>query len=166
MADVDTAIKYVLGFEDSTLSGRITVDAGGRTRFGIAEKFHPELQNSLFYTSMGSEAALKIAQSIYRREYADPLWIDHMSNQNIANKMTSLAVNVGVHRASVWLQSVLKVQGDGRIGPLTLMALADADPLIVLADLKAQAEQFYISDVQKHPEFEEYLNGWLARARA
>jgi lysozyme family protein len=166
VADVDAAITYVLKFEDSTLSGKITVDAGGRTRFGIAERFHPELENSLFYTSMGSEAALKIAETIYRTHYADPLCLDHIVNQAIANKLLSLAANVGVKRASTWLQNILKVQGDGRIGPLTLMALTDADQMKVLADLRAVAVTFYMADAHQHPEFEEYLNGWLTRARA
>lgn len=166
MADVDETIKYTLEFEDSTLSGAITVDKGGRTRFGIAERYHPELENSLFYTSMGSEAALKIAESIYRTRYADPLCIEEISNQGIANKLMSLGVNVGVTRASKWLQDILLVDGDGRIGPLTMMKLATANQPEVLAGLKAAAENFYIEDVREHPEFEEYLHGWLARANA
>jgi lysozyme family protein len=156
----------VLGFEDSTLSGKITVDAGGRTRFGIAERYHPELQNSLFFTTMGSEAALKIAESIYRSRYADPLCVEQISNQDVANKLLSLAVNVGVKRASTWLQDAVLVQGDGRIGPLTLMALSGANAFDVLDDLKADAERFYLADVQEHPEFRQYLDGWLARVRA
>jgi lysozyme family protein len=166
LANLDAAIQYVLGFEDSTLSGKVTVDAGGRTRFGIAEKYHPELHNSLFFTSMGSEAALKIAESIYRGQYADPLCLEQLANQDIANKLLSLAVNVGVQRASLWLQESVRVAGDGRIGPLTLMALGDAPPSQVLSDLRQRAEQFYYADVQQHPERKEYLNGWLERARA
>jgi lysozyme family protein len=166
VADINEAIQYTLKFEDSTLSGKVTIDGGGRTRFGIAEKFHSELQNSLFFTSMGSEAALKIAESIYRSQYADPLCLEQIANQDIANKLLSLAVNVGVQRASLWLQDVVHVTGDGRIGPLTMMALGDAAPLQVLTDLREKAARFYVADAHHNPEHQQYLRGWLERARA
>ena len=48
MADFNLAFIFVLQHEDSTCSGKVTVDAGGRTRFGIAEKFHPDLPEEFF----------------------------------------------------------------------------------------------------------------------
>jgi len=48
MADFKTAFLFTLQHEDSTRSGKVTVDAGGRTRFGIAEKFHPDLSEEFF----------------------------------------------------------------------------------------------------------------------
>lgn len=166
MADVDLAIDYVLSWEDSTLSGKITVDAGGRTRFGIAEKFHPELSNSLFYISMGSAAALAIARGIYANSYCDPLCIVEIADQGVANKLLSLGVNIGVKEASKMLQDAVRVVGDGRIGPLTLMALSNAAPAEVIDNLRAAAARYYIEDVQQHPDKQQYLKGWLRRANA
>lgn len=166
MANVEEAVKYVLGFEDSTLSGVITEDAGGRTRFGIAEKYHPELSASLFYTTMGRDAALPIATNIYETQYCEPLAIVDIANQDIANKLLSLGVNIGIDRAGKMLQDVLRVPLDGRVGPVTLMELSQAEPLDVLAGLRAEAESFYIQDVKEHPEKEQFLAGWLRRARA
>ena len=166
MADLNAAIDYVLSFEDSTLSGKITVDAGGRTRFGIAEKFHPELTNCLFYTSMGQVAALQIARSIYDISYCEPLCIAEISSQAVANKLLSLGVNCGVGTASKMLQDVLRVEGDGRIGPLTLDALDKADPRRVLRGLRQAAELHYEEIVKENPADAEYLRGWLTRADA
>ena len=166
MADVDAAITYTLQFEDSTLSGKITVDEGGPTRFGIAEKYHPELSNCLFFNSMGSIAALAIAKGIYATQYAEPLCIAQIANQDIANKLLSLGVNIGIPRAAKMLQSAVGVSEDGVVGALTLMALSKADPLEVLADLRASAESYYYHVAANNPEDAEYLNGWLARARA
>jgi lysozyme family protein len=166
MANVDAAITYVLGWEDSTLSGKITEDEGGRTRFGIAERYHPELTNSLFYSSMGSVAALQVARGIYAKEYADPLCVEEITNQDVANKLLSLGVNIGISRASKMLQAAVGVEEDGVIGVRTLMKLSYADPLQVLADLRASAERFYVHDVAQDPSNQKYLAGWLVRARA
>jgi lysozyme family protein len=167
MADVSEAITYVLGWEDSTLSGVITTAKDGkRTRFGIDEHYHPELTNCLFYSSMGNIAALQTARGIYAASYAQPLSIEDIANQDIANKLLSLGVNIGVPRASKMLQDAVGVYEDGVIGVETLLKLSSADPLMVLADLRASAERFYYADVAENPDKAEDLDGWLRRARA
>lgn len=166
MANVRTAIDYVLRFEDPALSGVVTTDSGGRTRFGIAERFHPELTNCLFYSSMGTTAALTIAVRIYSDSYAAPLCIEDIQDQDIANKLLSLGVNCGVRTASKRLQEALEVNGDGRIGPITLDALDKANPKLVLSRLKELAVEHYEELVREDPSLAIYRNGWLARARA
>ena len=69
MADFKTAFLFTLQHEDSTRSGKVTVDAGGRTRFGIAEKFHPDLPEEFF--TGPAEDALAEAEKIEEREYWD-----------------------------------------------------------------------------------------------
>jgi lysozyme family protein len=167
MANVDAAIDYVLGWEDATLSGVITTASDGlRTRFGIDEHWHPELTNCLFYSSMGSVAALQIARSIYDLRYCEPLCIAQMIHQEIANKVLSLGVNVGVVIAARMLQDAVTVVGDGRIGPLTLHALDLADPPKVLEDLRAEAQNYYDELVARDPSKHTFLAGWLRRASA
>jgi lysozyme family protein len=68
--------------------------------------------------------------------------------------------------AAKMLQNVLNVAGDGRIGPLTLHKLDIADPLLVLADLRAAAVAHYREVVAAKPEKQIYLNGWMRRANA
>lgn len=166
MANVQAAIDYVLRFEDPTLSGVVTTDPGGRTRFGIAERFHPELTNCLFYSSMGATAALTIAMRIYSDTYAAPLCIADIQSQDVADKLLSLGVNCGVRSASKRLQEAVEVKGDGRIGPITLDALDRADPDTVLARLKQLAVEHYEELIRDNPSLAIYRSGWLARARA
>lgn len=166
MADAWVAIDSVLKLEDSTLSGIVTIDRGGRTRFGIAEKFHPELTNSLFYTSMGQIPALQLARDIYDKSYAEPLSIAEITNQDIANKLMSMGVNFGVNRASKMLQAAVCVTEDGVTGANTLLKLSACEPVDVLAYLRAESERFYRNDVLDHPDDEKYLGGWVTRARA
>src|SRR5271163_2347113 len=151
MADVNAAIDYVLGWEDSALSGVITTDPGGKTRFGIAERFHPELSASLFYGSLGRDAALVIAKGIYDISYCQPLCIAEIGSQDIANKLLSLGVNVGVNAASKMLQDAVLVEGDGRIGTMTLEALDVMSPEIVLFRLRDEAENYYDKLIERSP---------------
>lgn len=166
MADVNTAIHYVLGFEDSTLSGVITTDPGGRTRFGIAEKYHPELTASLFFSSMGKDAALVIAFGVYTRNYAEPLCIEDIGDQGVANKLLSLGVNIGVIEAGKMLQEVLGIQADGHVGAITIAALDQSAPEEILQRLRDAAEKYYEALVRAHPGLSIYRAGWLRRATA
>ena len=167
MANVEAAIDYVLGWEDATLSGVITTAPDGkRTRFGIDEHWHPELTNCLYFSSMGQVAALQIARGIYETSYCQPLCIAEIANQEIANKLLSLAVNVGVVNAARMLQDAVTVVGDGRIGPLTLHALDLAEPDKVIEDLRAEAESYYDALIAKDPKLAVYRAHWLRRAAA
>jgi lysozyme family protein len=167
MANVTAAIDYVLGWEDATLSGVVTTAPDGkRTRFGIDEHWHPELTNCLYFGSMGQVAALQIARGIYDNNYCQPLCIEAIVDQDVANKLLSLGVNVGVVQAARMLQDAVSVVGDGRIGPLTLHALDLADPAKVLDDLRAEAESYYESLVKRDPSLAVYRVGWMRRAEA
>ncbi len=163
MANVDAAIDYVLGWEDATLSGAISTGPDGkRIRFGIDERWHPELTNCLFYSSMGQVAALQIARGIFDTSYCQPLCIAEITSQEVADKLLSLGVNVGVVHAAKMLQDAVTVVGDGRIGPLTLHALDLADPDKVIADLRVEAESYY--NALAHAAV--YRAGWLRRTTA
>jgi lysozyme family protein len=167
MANVYLAIAYVLTWEDASLSGVITTAPDGkRTRFGIDEHWHPALTNCLYYSSMGATAALQIARGILDVHYCQPLCIAEINDQDIANKLLSLGVNLGVVNAARMLQDAVTVAGDGRIGPLTLHALDLADPVKVMEDLRAEATNFYNELVARDPNMQMFLQGWLRRASA
>lgn len=173
MADVEKAIDYVLEWEDATLSGVVTKTSDGkRTRFGIDEHFHPELTNCLFFDSMGQVAALQLARGIYAKDYCDPLCIADIVNQDVANKLLSLGVNIGLVPAAKMLQNAIqpycieRMVPDGRIGPITLHALDLSDSSKVLADLRIEAEAYYEDLIERYPKYEKDRAGWLRRAEA
>lgn len=167
MANIKAAIDYVLKFEDAGLTGVVTHTADGkRTRFGIDEHYHPELTNCLFFDSMGKIAALKIAEGLYESRYCQPLCIAEITNQEVANKLLSLGVNCGTRTAARMLQRALGVEGDGRIGPITLDRLDHADPAALLTRLKHLAEEHYEALMEENPALAVYKRGWLRRAEA
>lgn len=167
MANVNAAIDYMMGWEDSTLSGRVThTKDGKRTRFGVDEHSHPELTACGYYDTMTVGAAFQVARKLYTEEYADPLHIKDIVNQEVADKLLSLGVNIGVRTAAKMLQQALTISGDGHIGPLTLHALDLAIPQRLLADLRLYAENHYNKVIAAHPEDEIYRVGWMRRADA
>lgn len=102
MSEFFPAFNFVMQHEDASRSGRVTEDAGGRTRFGIAAKFHPELPESFF--TGPAEAALKTAEEILRRDYWQPMRLAGIREQTLANKLFDMAVNMGVRQAAIYAQ--------------------------------------------------------------
>lgn len=170
MANFDEALAFVLRNEDPHLSGIVTEDSGGRTRFGIAERFHPALGNE-FYTGP-AETVLEIAREIYRLDYWKPVRGDEIEDQQVATKALDMAVNMGVREAIVLCQralnacTALELTEDSVLGPRTLGAINACDPLLLLIHLREVCAAFYQHVATVRPEMREYLRGWLTRARA
>lgn len=170
MANFDQALAFVLRNEDPHLSGVVTEDSGGRTRFGIADRSHPDLGDA-FYTE-SAEKALDLAREIYRSEYWKPIRGDEIRDQQVATKMLDMAVNMGVRQATVLCQRALnacaafQLAEDGVPGSRTMAAINRCDAALLLFRLREMCARFYRHLAAVRPELQEYLRGWLARARA
>jgi lysozyme family protein len=169
MANFKTAFLLTLQNEDSTRSGKVTVDAGGRTRFGIAETFHPGLPEEFF--TGPAEDALAEAEKIEEREYWDTLRLAEVENQNVANKIFDMGVNMGVRQAAVYAQRAVNSQlqqltEDGNIGPKTLAAMNAVDPQTFYGLLCQFSAWHYRHIAANNPDQAVNLAGWLKRAEA
>ena len=132
-------------------------DHGGRTSRGIT-------QNE--YTAWLAEQALpdrdvwtapeNDIEQIYHDEYWEP-YCDNFPS-GIDYLYFDMAVNAGPHRAAIILQRAVGVTDDGRIGPVTREAVADAIPENLIADYTAAKRDFY--QALHQPRF---LKGWLNR---
>ena len=170
MANFEEAITFVLRNEDPHLSGVVTEDSGGRTRFGIAARFHLELGDE-FYNGP-ADAALEAARAIYRRQYWEAIRGDEIRDQKVATKLLDMAVNMGVRQAVVLCQravnSTMEVHlvEDGIIGTQTMAKMNEADPSLLLVHLREACGNFYQHLAAVRPEAQQYLRGWMTRARA
>lgn len=172
MADFKTAFLSTLQHEDSTRSGKVTMDAGGRTRFGIAEKFHPALPEEFFTGPV--EDALAEAEKIEEREYWDRMRLAEVENQNVANKLFDMGVNMGVLQAAVYAQratnSLLAGEArlieDGEIGVKTVAAINGADPITYYQALCELSAAHYRHVAAVNPAQAVNLQGWMKRAEA
>ena len=114
MSDFNEAFSFTMKHEDPHLSGVVTVDAGGRTRFGIAQKFHTELPQGFF--DGPAEEALATAEQIEERDYWNPMRLSEIENQNIANKLFDMGVNMGIHQAGHMVQRAVNALITSRSG--------------------------------------------------
>jgi lysozyme family protein len=172
MADFKTAFLFTLQHEDSTRSGKVTIDAGGRTRFGIAEKFHPDLPE-VFFTGP-AEDALAEAEKIEEREYWDAMRLSAIEDQNVANKLFDMGVNMGVRQAAVYAQRAAnplllpdgRLAEDGEIGAKTLGGINGIDSIAYYQALCALSVAHYRHVAAVNPAQAMNLPGWMKRAEA
>lgn len=162
MANYDSCIDFVLHLEDSTLSGRVTVDSDGTTRFGLLDRWHPDLVQEGFYTT-DTATALGMAQAEYRTGYWNPIHGDNISSNVVAAQLLSIGVNDSPRIAVEIAQGVLGVIADGSLGPVTLASLNAMDPNTFLASFDATAKAYYQQVVAKEPQKAGDLRGWFNR---
>lgn len=171
MSDVKTAVDFVLHQEDSKMSGVVTNnprDTGGRTRFGIAEKFHPELTATGFFDDMSDADALCVADRIYEISYGNPLMLASINDQQTANALLSFAINEGVPTSIKVLQRALQgldegITVDGQFGPHTLALVNATPPATMLLLLGVYQRQHYTDIIAANPGDEVFRNGWMNR---
>lgn len=172
MAIFQAAVPFVLDNEDAlwrdpARRGKVTVDAGGRTRFGIAERFHPNLPDS-FYTG-DAATALVIAQDLLESEYWNPLRLAEVNDQGVATKIFDMSVDMGKSEAARLAQEAAAMKeasaaGTHIVGDLTIKSLNAASPEVLMQRLVMVLRIFYNKLVAQQPQDARELDGWLARA--
>lgn len=160
MADLKVALQTVFGNEGGYVNN--PHDPGGETKFGIAKKYHPEVDIK--------NLTIDQAADIYRREY----WkFDRLQSQVVATKVFDIAVNDGVGQAIKLLQrAVAYVKGvtladDGLMGLVTIAMTNACDEGKLLSELRARACWFYAIIELRKPdalEDETFMLGWMRRA--
>jgi lysozyme family protein len=164
MALFEPAFNFTMDNEDRHRTGKVTSDAGGKTRFGIAQKWHHELPED-FYT-MPADDALAIAANVYRSEYWRPVRGSDILDQRVASKCFDLFVNLPPIVAAKIMQGAAielgqKIPCDGKMGGLTVCAInqVNADDFL-MAVCAIQAKHY-----QEHGD-QTVIAGLLNRANA
>lgn len=136
------------------------VDRGGRTRWGISQRAHPDVDVATL-TRAGAAA-------VYRRAYWDRLRIDAIYAFPVQLALFDAAVQHGASNAVVSLQREVRAWPyDGDLGPITARATnaaADARGSLVLA--RALIERriaTYAALIRRDPSQLRFLRGWWAR---
>ncbi len=164
MAKFNEAFEFTIGCEAlKNNPGAVTVDEDGRTRYGIAERFHPTLEAETSFYTCDDDDAYRIAEMVYENEYWDGLYGEDIHSQYVANRLLSFSANEGPHQAVHLLQRALGVKEDGVIGPQTLAALNSQDEDELMRKWRDVLVYFYRRIVFVRPSKAKDLNGWLAR---
>lgn len=138
-------------------------DRGGETRYGISSRAHPDVD----LDSLTARQAIEI----YRHDYWQRPHIDRVPEPAIAARLLALAVVAGPVVAVRALQLALGRLGlpvavDGRLGPATLEAVAEAHRPGLLAALIVEEVAHYVAICRARERNRKYLLGWLRRALA
>lgn len=128
-------------------------DKGGKTRWGISKRSHPNVDvENLTFTE---------AQLIYRREYWNPKY--NSLDRKLAIRLFDIGVNIGVNKAVKILQETLNkyfdadLKVDGLFGLKTLRACNSVTQRSLYSTFIFELSLYYKS-LNPH-----YLKGWLNR---
>jgi|ERR1035437_3547787 lysozyme family protein len=172
MATFQEAIGKTLLFEGGYANN--PSDSGGETYRGISRKNWPKWVGWALIDSVGTLSRLSGSldsniplQGLVIAFYLKNFWrYDGLQDQEVADKVFDLSVNVGKVHALKILQQAVGTNQDGIYGPNT-ERLTNLHPQGSLASIiRASAEQYHKAVVQTHPEDAKFLNGWLRRDEA
>ena len=149
--DFDKAFDILIGHEGGYVNH--PRDPGGETHWGVTKRSYPK-ENIRKMT----KARAKV---IYKRDFWDPCSCDHLPVL-VRYPVLDAAVNSGPSQAIRWLQAAAGVAVDGKLGPITMGAVLEADGGVLLARMMGERLQF-MSDLSIWDTFSE---GWAKRVAA
>jgi lysozyme family protein len=161
MADFEHAMLIVLQHEGGYSND--PKDAGGETNFGICKRSYPKVDIK--------NLTVDGAKEIYRRDFWNPLMLDHFTSQSLANKVFDTCVNIGLHTGVKYLQRALlltgvAIQPDGNMGPQSVAAINAANPDLLLQSYRHMLVAYYEGLISAKPANRRFERGWLARANS
>jgi lysozyme family protein len=137
-------------------------DPGGRTNEGVIQTVYDAWRRA---AGLPAQDVYDMANSerdaIYRQQYWTPVSGDALP-AGLDYAVFDYAVNSGVARAAMALQSLVGVAADGKIGPLTLAAIAAVPPIELIERLCA-SRLVFLRRLSTWPRFG---TGWTNRVKA
>ena len=187
MADFKQAYNITMAHEGGYANDK--ADSGGETWKGIARNKNPKWagwsvvdeyrEKSGFPDNLNSAPGLQeLVLLFYKKEFWDPLNLDSVNDQPIANEMFDTGVNMGQGIAATFLQRAINIANragkdyadikvDGAIGGKTVEVLnTSADQKLILKLLNILQGSRYISICENNPTQERFLRSWMSRVAA
>lgn len=169
MADLSQSLKATLRWEGGYANH--PRDKGGETYRGIARNFHEEwrgwrLIDVLPKDQLDENDSLQtLVKEFYRSKFWRRIKGDRIEEQPIADAMFDAAVLFGPGRAIRFAQTVVDVEVDGVIGPITLGALNEEDPEVFIKRMAWERALYHAERVRDNAGQAVFLVGWLRRAQ-
>ena len=158
-------------------------DNGGETYRGIARKSNLlwagwklidsfKKQSTFPRNLIGNIQLNTLVESFYKENYWNPIQLDGILDQRIANELYDTAVNMGVGTACMFFQKSLNILTnanlsiDGKIGIQTInvyKTLSSSDNNSLLKLLNILQGEKYINICVANPSQKKFIRGWLTR---
>ena len=114
------------------------------------------------------------AAEFYRVHFWDRYRYGRIHAPVVAMKVFDLTVNMGSgYKARTGAHTLLQracrandrpLVEDGLLGPKSIRAVNECDPVALLSAVRSEAGGFYRGLIAARPQFEKYRRGWLKRA--
>lgn len=158
-------------------------DSGGETWKGISRNNYPSwagwkivdakrpktgfINESQANAFLKGDATLdKLTVEFYKNSQWDPIKMDQIANQSIANFICDWGVNAGLSVPIKKAQKILSLVEDGVVGPKTLAAINGASGQDFFNKMQEARESFYRSIVAAKPSQQVFLKTWLTRNKS
>ena len=133
-------------------------DPGGMTNLGITKPTYDEFHGTDIDEEGMQSLTVDDVTPIYRRNYWERCRCQDLPS-GVDWAVMDACVNHGTGRAAKFLQRAVMVNQDGSIGPLTLMAVSELDPIEIINRMAVYRDTFYRS----LSTFETFGRGWIRR---
>lgn len=173
MANFELAVPIILENEGGDKYTDIEGDSGGATKYGISLRFYRSEVDSTATAATIKKLPEAEAKRCYKKYFWDKIGLDEIRVQAVAAKIFDAAVNMGIVNAVRCMQRALwtqegrgKVADDGKMGPLTVMALNNSwvDTGKLLCSYRSELAGHYRMLAAVNTSQAKFLNGWLNRA--
>lgn len=159
-ANLEASLGQIFGHEggyscDTSDPGNWTGGSRGHgkllgTKYGIAANSYPDLDIK--------HLTLSQAAAIYRRDYASKIRFDDLPD-GLDHAMLDFAINSGTYRAATFLQRIVGVPDDGKIGLITLAEVREHDARDLIDKLCDERLAF----LHRLRTWSKYGKGWNRR---
>lgn len=170
MANVSVLAPFILSWEGGYSDH--PKDKGGATNMGVTLSTLRAVGYDKNGDGKTDEIDLKqltsrdVTEAFLKPYFWDKCKADKIKSQSVANILVDWAWASGGN-AVKGMQKLLKVQADGIVGEQTLSAINNAgNARLLFASIKRARAAFLKKIVEKHPEQEVFLKGWLRRLNA
>ena len=133
-------------------------DPGGRTNLGVTQRVYEAWIGREVTEQEMKDLTVEDVAPIYRANYWDAVWGDHLPS-GVDWSVFDWAVNSGPARANKALQRIVGSVSDGVVGPKTMQAVMDMDPVKIVDMMYEERQRFY----QGLSTFDTFGRGWTRR---
>jgi lysozyme family protein len=158
----DDIIRRILRAEGVNYTNDPT-DPGGPTKFGVtlaALRRHKPSATAADVAQLTEPEAI----AIYAADYITAPGFSIVSDTWLRWVVVDAGVNHGTLMAKRLVQRALGVKDDGVWGPLTRLALAQADQRKLAVRVCTMRQRYYAAIVAEKPTQVKYIKGWTDRA--
>lgn len=170
MANVSVLAPFILSWEGEYSDH--PKDKGGATNMGVTLSTLRAVGYDKNGDGKTDEIDLKqltsrdVTEAFLKPYFWDKCQADKIKSQSVANILVDWAWASGGN-AVKGVQKLLKVTADGIVGEQTLSAINNAgNARLLFASIKRARAAFLKRIVEKHPEQEVFLKGWMCRLNA